>query len=46
MAKKKVNSNVQRVSREKSLWWALSLTGGFLIAEVIGGVLTGSLALI
>lgn len=43
---KKLNPNSQRVSREKSLWWALLLTGGFLIAEVIGGVLTGSLALI
>lgn len=43
---KKVNPNIQRVSREKSLWWALLLTGGFLIAEVVGGILTGSLALI
>ncbi|KTD44146.1 cation diffusion facilitator family transporter [Legionella quateirensis] len=43
---KKVKPSNQGVSREKSLWWALSLTGGFLIAEVIGGVLTGSLALI
>lgn len=46
MDKKKVKAKIQGVSREKSLWWALSLTGGFLIAEVIGGVLTGSLALI
>lgn len=43
---KKIKPNVQGVSREQSLWWALSLTGGFLIAEVIGGILTGSLALI
>ncbi|WP_131783681.1 cation diffusion facilitator family transporter [Legionella gresilensis] len=43
---KKVNPNRLGVSREKSLWWALLLTGGFLIAEVIGGILTGSLALI
>ncbi|HAT8564416.1 TPA: cation diffusion facilitator family transporter [Legionella pneumophila] len=43
---KKVNPTIQGVSREKSLWWALSLTGSFLIAEVIGGVITGSLALI
>lgn len=43
---KKVKPSNQGVSREKSLWWALSLTGGFLIAEVIGGILTGSLALI
>ncbi|HEV7306184.1 cation diffusion facilitator family transporter [Ensifer sp.] len=28
------------------LWASLGLTGGFMLAEVIGGVLTGSLALI
>jgi len=28
------------------LWAALGLTGGFMLAEVVGGVLTGSLALI
>ena len=32
--------------RAKSLWIALALTGTFLIAEVIGGIVTGSLALI
>lgn len=31
---------------ERALRWALALTGSFLIAEVVGGVLTGSLALI
>lgn len=31
---------------ERSLWIAFTLTFGFLIAEVIGGVVTGSLALI
>ena len=31
---------------ERALRFALALTGSFLIAEVIGGVLTGSLALI
>lgn len=31
---------------ERTLRLALALTGGFLIAEVVGGVLTGSLALI
>ena len=31
---------------ERSLWIAFVLTFGFLIAEVIGGVVTGSLALI
>lgn len=33
-------------SPERSLWFTLFLTGGFLIAEVIGGILTGSLALL
>jgi cobalt-zinc-cadmium efflux system protein len=31
---------------ERVLWYALCLTTGFLIAEVAGGILTGSLALI
>ncbi|AWC24683.1 Cation efflux system protein CzcD [Aminobacter sp. MSH1] len=31
---------------ESRLWLALGLTGSFMIAEVIGGVVTGSLALI
>ncbi len=33
-------------SNERSLQWALLLTGGFLVAEVVGGVLLNSLALI
>jgi len=33
-------------SSSTALWQALLLTGGFLLVEVIGGVLTGSLALI
>lgn len=33
-------------SNERSLWLAFGLTFGFLIAEVVGGVLTKSLALI
>ncbi|WP_419419440.1 cation diffusion facilitator family transporter [Legionella sp. D16C41] len=33
-------------SKERSLWLALLLTGGFLIAEVVGGIITGSLALL
>ena len=33
-------------SNERALWLALCLTTGFLIAEVIGGILTKSLALI
>ena len=31
---------------EKPLWWAFGLTATFLIAEVIGGLLTNSLALL
>ena len=31
---------------ERALWWSLLLTTTFLIVEVVGGILTGSLALI
>ncbi|MGX2089666.1 cation diffusion facilitator family transporter [Xanthomonas axonopodis] len=31
---------------ERPLWWALALTTTFLVAEVIGGLLTNSLALL
>jgi len=31
---------------ERRLWLALALTGGFMLAEVVGGILSGSLALI
>ena len=34
------------VKHEKPLWWALGLTAAFLVAEVIGGLLTNSLALL
>jgi len=34
------------VQHEQPLWWALALTGGFLIAELIGAWLTNSLALL
>lgn len=34
------------IRHEKPLWWALALTGGFLIAELIGAWLTNSLALL
>ena len=33
-------------ANERAMWIALFLTGGFMLAEVIGGLLTGSLALI
>lgn len=32
--------------KERPLWWALMLTGGFMLVEGVGGILTGSLALL
>ena len=34
------------IRHERPLWWALGLTSAFLVAEVIGGLLTNSLALL
>lgn len=34
------------IRHERPLWWALGLTGGFLIAEVVGAFITNSLALL
>jgi len=34
------------IKHEKPLWWAFGLTAAFLVAEVIGGLLTNSLALL
>jgi len=34
------------IRHEKPLWWAFGLTSAFLVAEVIGGLLTNSLALL
>src|SRR3990167_3002257 len=34
------------IRHERPLWWAFGLTAGFLVAEVIGGLLTNSLALL
>jgi cobalt-zinc-cadmium efflux system protein len=31
---------------ERNVFWAMVLTGGFMVAEVVGGVVAGSLALI
>lgn len=31
---------------ERRVFWALLLTGGFMLAEVVGGILSGSLALL
>lgn len=33
------------IQHEPPLWWAFGLTTAFLVAEVIGGLLTNSLAL-
>lgn len=33
-------------ANERAMWFALFLTGGFMVAEAVGGYLTGSLALI
>ncbi|MBZ4039035.1 cation diffusion facilitator family transporter [Novilysobacter selenitireducens] len=34
------------IRHERPLWWALGLTATFLVAEVVGGLLTNSLALL
>lgn len=33
-------------SNERALWWAVGLTSTYLVAEVVGGLLTRSLALL
>jgi cobalt-zinc-cadmium efflux system protein len=38
--------SISEICHEKPLWWALVLTGGFLIAEITGAFLTNSLALL
>lgn len=43
---KEHNHSVTKFSKERPLLYALILTTSFLIAEVIGGIMTGSLALI
>ena len=40
------NHGISEIKHERPLWWALGLTSVFLIAEVIGGLLTNSLALL
>ena len=34
------------IQHDRPLWWALGLTATFLVAEVIGGLVTNSLALL
>lgn len=34
------------LGNERRVFWAMLLTGGFMIAEIVGGVLSGSLALL
>ena len=40
------NHGAASADNEKNLWIALGLTTSYLIAEIIGGILTGSLALL
>lgn len=40
------HSHAAGETNERNLRWALALTGGFLFAEIVGGIVTGSLALI
>ena len=40
------HDHVGAVAHEKPLWWAFGLTLAFLVAEVIGGLWTNSLALL
>ena len=40
------HEHVSEIKYEKPLWWAFGLTSVFLIAEVIGGLITNSLALL
>ena len=40
------NHALPGTQNEKALWWALGLTGSFLVAEVVAGLLLNSLALL
>lgn len=40
------NHAPSEIRHEKPLWWALGLTGSFLVAEIVGAFVTGSLALL
>lgn len=40
------NHSISRNSKEKPLLWALILTFSFMLVEIIGGIVTGSLALL
>lgn len=42
----KAHNHTAGIANEGKLLWAIGLTGTFLIAEVIGGILSGSLALL
>lgn len=37
---------LDRIEHERPLWWALGLTAAFLVAEVVGAWISGSLALL
>ncbi len=38
--------NHSHISNERRVFWAMLLTGGFMVAEVIGGIVSNSLALL
>ncbi|MBO9663102.1 cation diffusion facilitator family transporter [Dokdonella sp.] len=40
------HDHATKVEHETPLWWAFGLTATFLVAEVVGGLLTNSLALL
>jgi cobalt-zinc-cadmium efflux system protein len=40
------HSHHATATNERRVFWAMLLTGGFMLAEVVGGILSGSLALL
>ncbi|GAB3751431.1 cation diffusion facilitator family transporter [Lysobacter olei] len=40
------NHGAGEIKHERPLWWAFGLTAAFLVAEVVGGLVTNSLALL
>jgi len=46
MAEHAHDHGLSSIKHEKPLWWALALTASFLVAEIIGALMTNSLALL
>ena len=40
------DSHSHSPGNRRVLWWVLFLTAGYLVAEIIGGIVSGSLALL